>query len=192
MSNLRIIIVSVFNFRSFYQIFVYSKSLFSLQFDSEKIGDEQVVNIFQKKLEHNLLEFRAKVCTQLSQYEHITKIYSYQMETSLERLPYLGLSEFMDIHNGANDVNVPRVCLSIHWMKFEYFYIKVEFFFEQFKLERNSGEVGILIQDKFNKCIEERFASFEEQNKQKRDDFRVISLHSIEIEWQRSIIGISF
>lgn len=122
MPNLRII--RVFNLS--FQIFFHLKTQFLLQFESKKIGDQQVVNIFQKKLEHNLLEFRVEVCAQLSQYEHNIKIYTYQMETSLGRLPYLGLSEFMDIYNGSNDVGVPRVCSSIHSNNFEYFYIKVE------------------------------------------------------------------
>ncbi|XP_031631878.1 atlastin-like [Contarinia nasturtii] len=129
------------------------------EFDEKKLGNADIAVSFREKLLRDLENFESDLFKTLEAFKQSQNHYSSSMQRSLDQVEYLEHGNLWQQHQRVkNEANAQFLGKSI------------------------DGEIKVTIQQKLDKFIEEKFPSFDEQNKTKRRNFMKVETELVRAE----------
>jgi len=118
------------------------------EFNSTKMGDDEISKKFRDDLHQNFKEFQLKITQTLELLSQQSKEYNDKMQESLNRAEYFGLGGLMRLHQKTRNETI-----------------------SQFQSQPGDDELKQKLQPKIEKCIDCKIDDFEKRNEEKYQHF---------------------
>lgn len=139
------------------------------------MGADEISYRFRAKLEKDLNNLQSIVSQTADYYNQCLNQYGQKVQESLNQIEYFSTGDFLHLHQNAKNAAISEVCiLVIFWLQKSIVTVSQNpQFSQQFQSQPGDDEFKFNFQPKIESKIEQKCNSFAEQNRTKRQNFRV-------------------